>query len=80
MHPVDCTTLVFDAFAGAGVVLHDFTGANLALCVYLPEDDGSCFGGSEEVVLGDLLDLVGCEDGGEELVELAVEGEGIFHI
>ena len=84
MYPVNGSALVFDAFAGVGVVLHDFTGADLALCVYLPKDDGAEFCGSEEVVLGGLLDLVGGEvggeDGGEEMVEMAVRGKGFFDI
>ena len=80
MYPVNGSALVFDAFAGKGVVLHDFTGADLGLSVDLTEDDGAGFGGSESVVLDNILNLRWGEDRGEELVEVAVEGEGLFHI
>lgn len=52
MEPVDSAwlVLVFDAVAGGGVVVHDFSCAALSFFVYLQEYDCLVRGGGEAVV------------------------------
>ena len=61
-----------------GTVLHDMSPMHLLLLVHLPKDDLSPTGGSDEVVVKDLLNLLGrnmepgCRLGGEPLPEGAL--------
>lgn len=68
---VECAG-VFDAVAGVGVVFHDFTGADAASGVYLKEDDGAVPGDAEAVVVDDVFEDEGIEDGGEESGEVGM--------
>ncbi len=80
MCPGDVVVRLFYAVAGGGIIKHDFTIANVALGVYLPEDGGAgpVFGGTDKIGIDEFGDCRLVENGGKPGDEMIVRvvGEG----
>lgn len=71
MNPVNREGCIFDASAGSGIVLYDFSATSVSVLIDLIEDGRSVFCNSD-VVLGDKVpDGIAAEEGAEESDKIA---------